>query len=81
MRAHNLVDIYREQNPKGREFTYKDLTGTDKSSRLDYFIVDQEVAINTTKTEIESIADKYDHSEITMTVDFDKSCGGQDSGN
>jgi hypothetical protein len=72
LRAHNLVDIYREQHPKGREFTYKDKTGTNTSSRLDYFIVDQEVAINTTKTEIESIADQYDHSEITMTVDFDK---------
>ena len=66
------MDIYREQNPKEREFTYKDITGTDKSSRLDYFLVDQEVAINTTKAGIESIAEKYDHSEITMTVDFDK---------
>ena len=72
MRTHNLVDIYREQNPTKREFTYKDKTGNNTSSRLDYFIVDQEVAINTTKADIEPITDPYDHSEITITVDFDK---------
>ena len=72
MRTHNLSDIYREQNPTKREFTYKAKTGNKISSRLDYFIVDQEAAINTTKAAIEPIADPFDHSEITITVDFDK---------
>ena len=72
MRTHNLSDIYREQNPTKREFTYKAKTGNTISSRLDYFIVDQEAAINTTKAAIEPIADPFDHSEITITVDFDK---------
>ena len=72
MRTHNLSDVYREQNPTKREFTYKDNTGNKCSSRLDYFIVDQEAAINTIKATIEPITDPFDHSEIKITVDFDK---------
>ena len=72
MRTHNLSDVYREQNPTKREFTYKDNSGNNVSSRLDYFIVDQEAAINTIKATIEPITDPFDHSEITITVDFDK---------
>ena len=68
MRTHNLSDIYREQNPTKREFIYKDKTGNNVSSRLDFFIVDQEVAINTTKAAIEPITDPFDHSEITMNI-------------
>ena len=30
------------------------------------------MAINTTKADIELITDPYDHSKITITVDFDK---------
>ena len=55
MRTHNLSDVYREQNPTKREFTYKDNSGNNVSSRLDYFIVDQEAAINTIKATIEPI--------------------------
>ena len=72
MRTHTLSDIYREQNPTKRKLTYKDKTGNNVSSRLDYFIVDQEAAINTTKAAIEPITYPLDHSEITITVDFDK---------
>ena len=53
-------------------FTYKDKPGNNVSSRLDYFIVDQEAAINTTKAAIEPITDPFDPSEIKITVDFDK---------
>ena len=72
MRIHNLTDIYREQNPTKREFTYVDKTGNIVSSRLDYFIVDQEAATHTPKSAIEPITHPSDHSEITITVDFDK---------
>ena len=41
-------------------------------SSLDYFIVDQETASYTTKTTIEPITFPFDHSEVTLTVDFDK---------
>ena len=72
MRTHALSDVYREQNPTTTEFTYKDKTGTRVSSRLDYFLVDQEAATYTTKTTIKPITHPFDHSEITITVDFDK---------
>ena len=49
MRTHTLSDIYREQNPTTKEYTYKDRAGTTTESRLDYFIVDQETASFTTK--------------------------------
>ena len=71
MRTHTLSDIYREQNPTTREFTYKDRVGTFTESRLDYFIVDQETASSTTKASIEPITSPFDHSEIKITVDFD----------
>ena len=77
IRTHNLSDIYREQNPTKKEFTYKDNTGHKNCSRLDYFIVDQETAINTTSATIEPITDPFDHSEITITIDFDKITRGQ----
>ena len=77
MRTHNLSDVYREQNPSKREFTYKDNSGHRVSSRLDYFIVDQEAALNTINATIEPITDPFDHSEITITVDFDKIKRGQ----
>ena len=77
MRTHNLSDVYREQNPSKREFTYKDNSGHRVSSRLDYFIVDQEAALNTINATIEPITDPFDHSEITITVDFDKITRGQ----
>ena len=77
IRTHNLSDIYREQNPTTREFTYNDITDHNKSSRLDYFIVDQETAVNTISTKIEPITAPFDHSEITITIDFDKVTRGQ----
>ena len=77
MRTHNLSDIFREQNPTKREFTYNDNTGHNNSSRLDYFIVDQETAVNTTSATIEPITEPFDHSEITITLDFDKVTRGQ----
>ena len=49
-----------------------DKTGTRVSSRLDYFLVNQEAATYTTKSTIEPITHPFDHSEITITVDFDK---------
>ena len=72
MRTHVLSDVYREQNPITKEYTYKNKTGSNASSRLDYFLVDQEVAAFTTKTSIEPITRPFDHSEITIPVDFDK---------
>ena len=33
--------------------------------------MDQEAALNTIKATIEPITDPFDHSEITITVDFD----------
>ena len=72
MRTHALSDVYREQNPTTTEFTYKDKTGANVSSRLDYFFVDQEAATYTTKTTIEPIPPPFDHLEITITIDFDK---------
>ena len=77
MQTHNLSDVYREQNPTKREFTYKDNSGHSVSSRLDYFIVDQEEVLNTINATIEPITDPFDHSEITITVDFDKITRGQ----
>ena len=53
-------------------FTYKDSTGTKTRSRLDYFLEDQETASCTTKAEIEPICQPFDHSEITLSLDFDK---------
>ena len=49
MKTHTLSDIYREQNPTTKEYTYKDRAGKKTESRLDYFIVDQETASFTTK--------------------------------
>ena len=72
MRTLNLTDIYREQNPTKREFTSMDKTGIRVSSRMDYFIVDQEAATHTKKSAIEPITHPFDHSKITITVDFDK---------
>ena len=71
MRTHTLSDVYREQSPASSEYTYKDRAGSNTYSRLDYFLVDQETASFTTKASIEPITSPFDHSEITMTVDFD----------
>ena len=40
MRTHTLSDIYREENPTIKTFTYMDRAGTKTKSRLDYFLVD-----------------------------------------
>ena len=72
IRTHSLIDIYRVENPTDREYTYKDKTGTATESRLDYFLVDEETAACTTKASIEPITAPFDHSEITLIVDFDK---------
>ena len=72
IRTHSLIDIYRIENPTDREYTYKDKTGTATESRLDYFLVDEETAACTTKASIEPITTPFDHSEITMIVDFNK---------
>ena len=45
--------------------------GSNTHSRLDYFLVDQETASYTTKTSIEPITHPFDHSEITITLDYD----------
>ena len=71
MRTHSLSDVYREQNPTTSEYTFKDRAGSNTHSRLDYFLVDQETASYTTKTSIEPITYPFDHSEITITVDYD----------
>ena len=72
MRTHTLSDVYREQYPTSSEYTFKDRAGSNTHSRLDYFLVDHETASYTTKTSIEPITSPFDHSEITITVDFDK---------
>ena len=71
MRIHSLSDVYREQNPTTSEYTFKDRVGSNTHSRLDYFLVDQETASYTTKTSIEPITHPFDHSEITITLDYD----------
>ena len=72
MRIHSLVDIYRELNKEAREHTYKDKTGSNQMSRIDYFIVDQETAAYTNSAKIEEITYPFDHSQITLEIDFDK---------
>ena len=71
IRTHSLSDVYRDQNPTKTEFTFKDRVGTNTHSRLDYFLVDQETASYTTQASIEPITAPFDHSEITITIDYD----------
>ena len=73
MIIHSLMDIYRDINKESLSYTYKDKTGTPyQMSRIDYFLVDQETGSYTTKAQIEEICQPFDHSQITLEVDFDK---------
>ena len=73
MRLHSLIDIYRDTNKDSNTYTYKDKTGAPyQMSRIDYFLVDQETGAYTTKAKIEEICHPFDHSQITLEVDFYK---------
>ena len=52
-------------------------TGTDHQSRLDFFLTDSETAAHTNKARIEPITYPFDHSELTLEVDFDKVMRGK----
>ena len=41
-------------------------------SRIDYFLVDQETGAYTNSAKIEEITQPFDHSQITLEIDFDK---------
>ena len=77
MRVHSLVDIYRQLNKQSTEFTFKDKRGRNQQSRLDFFLTDPETAAHTNSALINPITDPFDHSEITLEIDFDKVMRGK----
>ena len=71
------MDIYRQLNEQSTEFTFKDKRGKNQQSRLDFFLTDPETAAHTNSALIYPINNPFDHSEITLEIDFDKVMRGK----
>ena len=74
---YELLDIYRELNPEGKEKTWrtwnKNRKRADKEARLDYFIVDTGLASFTQLVGVSGpYTTEFDHRPIILNIDFNK---------
>ena len=74
---YELLDIYRELNPEGKEKTWrtwnKSRKRADKEARLDYFIVDTGLASFTQLVGVSGpYTTEFDHRPIILNIDFNK---------
>ena len=75
--TNKYIDIWREQNPKSKRYTWG-TKKTFKRARLDYFIISQDVLAFTPKSEINN-AYKSDHNQITLKLNINKHPRGKGS--
>ena len=76
----DLIDIYREFQPDGRDFTWRNRGTISKKTgiatqqaRLDYFMVDTGLAgLVQSVGPCEPFSKDYDHKSISMRIDMDK---------
>ena len=68
---HDLTDIWRLKHPDKRHFTWHSNNRPPIFSRLDYFLISNNIVNNTTKTHIKT-SYRTDHSLITLSLNFDK---------
>lgn len=71
----NLIDVWREQNPDSRQYTWKKLNPF-KQARLDFFLISEHLLQEFKNADIES-GYRTDHSSITLTLDFQKQTKGR----
>ena len=74
---YELLDIYREIHPEGKEKTWrtwnKSRKRADKEARLDYFIVDTGLASFTQLVGVSGpYTSAFDHRPIILNIDFNK---------
>jgi hypothetical protein len=66
--SNNLLDIWRLQNPNMKKYTWSRRTTKGiQQSRLDYFIINEILAIHTTKAEIQP-GFNSDHSLVSIEI-------------
>ena len=65
-----LIDIYRDQNPDGEQYTWKKWS-EDKMARLDYFLISANLAPFVHRVGFAPIS-KTDHKIITLEIDFQR---------
>ena len=68
---HELTDIWRLKHPDKRHFTWHSNNRPPIFSRLDYFLISNNIINNTIKTYIKN-SYRTDHSLITISLNFDK---------
>jgi len=67
MAIFNLIDVWRVQHPETAKFTWHSNTRPPIFSRLDYFLISENILNSVNKTEIKA-GFKSDHSIVTMTL-------------
>lgn len=70
MQNKDLIDVWRVRNPESRIYTWRKPFSNDVvMSRLDFFLISQDLSLQTNKTDIKA---KFisDHSRITLDLDF-----------
>ncbi len=65
--SFDLTDIWRYQNPNGKMYTWRG--PNNKLSRIDYFLITENLIGKTVKTDIKP-GYRTDHSLISISIDF-----------
>ena len=69
--TNNLIDVWRVQHPNAQKFTWHSNTKPVIYSRLDYFLITDNIINSINKSEIK-VGYNTDHSIITLNMDFIK---------
>ena len=75
MEAYDLIDVWRQQHPNDRQFTWRQFNGS-KQSRLDLFLISSSLLPFIENSKI-SPGFCSDHSLIELDVDFSKFTRGK----
>lgn len=77
MEAKGLVDVWRLHNPDSRIFTWRKPFSNDViMSRLDYFLISQDIFLRVHKSEI-NMKFMSDHSRVTLSLDCSETKRGK----
>ena len=71
MYKYDLVDVWRHNNPGTREYTYIDLSGRGRNSRIDLFMMSKDILRYGKNCEITQ-APAPDHKAVTLQLMFNK---------
>ena len=73
----NLIDTWKLKNPNKQQFTWKRKNSNSEASRIDYFLVQNELSPKITHADIRPATIKYtDHMAVTLKIDNKNSVRG-----